>query len=625
MKGFIFVFLGFCCFGTIHAQETRQVQALPCMEPFYHGVASGDPLSDAVIIWTRVTPPDNTGAPILVKWKMGADTSMTNIVQQGSVLANPSSDYTVKVDVQGLDPDTYYYYEFMADSAKSIQGRTKTAPVNMKDSLRFAVVSCANLEAGFFNAYGIINNKNDVDAVIGLGDYIYEYETGGYSPNPNANRFFEPTHEIISLEDYRGRYSIYHLDEDLRKMHQYYPFIGIWDDHESANDSWTGGAENHDGSEGSWSQRKNYAKQAFFEWLPIRETSQTNPYQIYRKLSYGNLVDLFMLDTRLEGREEQSGTTGSTVNDPNRTLLGQNQFNWLEQAVSQSTATYKVIGQQVMMAPLEVFGTAVNGDQWDGYPAERENFFNFINTNNIDNVVVLTGDIHTSWANDLPGSGYDSGTGNGSVGVEFVTPSVTSPGADFGGGIGASAIQTFNSHMKFVDLSEHGFYILDINQQRAQADWFYVNTIDNQSLQYFWGASFFNLAGERHLHETTVVSAPRPELLAAIQPQECPRPIIEEEPNTNSLESKENITMLSVYPNPVKDEVHLQYSYSGEGSDQVIQVFDMKGNLILSQENGHKGKGTWLQSINVNELASGQYILQFKIGSDQASFSFVKQ
>ncbi len=263
------------------------ITPLDCVPPFYHNVASGDPLSDRVIIWTRVTPTDFT-LPVSVDYRVATDTGMVNVVAQGTVVTDAAVDFTVKVDATGLQPNTVYYYEFKAFGNFSPRGRTKTAPleVTSTDSLRFAVVSCANLEAGFFNAYEVIAERNDVEAILMLGDYIYEYEEGGYAPNANVDRVFDPTHEILTLDDYRLRYSVYHMDQALQKLHQNFPWICVWDDHESANDSYEFGAENHNSGEGLWIQRKAAAQTAFFEWLPIRPKAASN-FEIFRKFKSG--------------------------------------------------------------------------------------------------------------------------------------------------------------------------------------------------------------------------------------------------------------------------------------------------------------------------------------------------
>src|SRR6218665_1248991 len=499
--------LSLLSFISFSQEHTLRLQG--CLKPFYHGVASGDPLPNNVIIWTRVTP-DSTqiDQTIVVTWRVATDTGMTNIVQTGVVLTDSSADFTVKVDVPGLSPNTFYFYEFQTGSYLSPTGRTRTTPVgNAVDSLRFALTSCANFEAGYFNVYGSLLQRSDFDAVIALGDYIYEYETGGYSPNPAAGRQWSPANEIVTLADYRMRYSSYKLDEDLQRLHQQFPFIIVYDDHEFANDAWMNGAENHQVSEGLWSSRKAMAQKAFFEWLPVRQTGTTNPYQIYRSIKYGDLAELIMLDTRIQGRDVQAGTTGATVTSSSRQLLGTTQYNWLTTRLDSCTAKWKILGQQVMMAPLKVFGIAFNGDQWDGYPAERDRVYNYVLNNNISNMGVITGDIHSSWANDLPTSTYNGSTGAGSAGVEFVTPSVTSPGISVP--LGATAIQAANSHIKYCDLSSHGYVIMDINKNRTQADWYNVSTIDTQTPSFSYARSFYVSDLQRHLIPGAAAAIPR--------------------------------------------------------------------------------------------------------------------
>jgi alkaline phosphatase D len=549
---------------------------------------------------------------------MATDTSMSNVVNQGSVLTDQSKDYTVKADVTGLDPDTYYYYEFKAFNTYSIRGRTKTAPLGNTDSLRFAVVSCANLEAGYFNVYKVLKERNDIDAVLALGDYIYEYESGGYSPNPTANRTWLPANEITTLSDYRTRYSTYHLDEDLRRLHQQVPFIVVWDDHESANDSYKDGAENHNAGEGVWAQRKAYAQQAFFEWLPIRESGDVNdPYRIFREIQYGNLVEFVMLDTRLHGREVQAGTSGATVTDPNRQMLGNDQFTWLGTRLSNTTAQWKVLGQQVMMAPLEVFGVAVNGDQWDGYPAERDRVINYIMNNNIKDVVVITGDIHSSWANDIPTSTYNSSNGAGSAGVEFVAPSVTSPGINLG--VGAALIQAANGHMKYVDLSQHGFIILDVTQGRMQADWYYVNTIDNSSSSFSWAVSFYVNHLERFLHESNAASVPRAGMTDVIMAPDCPRI----ESQSPSAVEEELAVVLGFYPNPVQNVLTVQF-YNPDPNECTMQIVSIDGKVFQSEKLNF-GQSVWTGSKDVSFLAPGVYFLQIQTSKGVVSKKFIKE
>jgi alkaline phosphatase D len=603
------------------AQISRQVSLEPCMEPFYHGVASGDPMSDRVIIWTRVTPDSaSSGNPINVTWRVATDTSMQNIITSGSIITDPSVDYTVKIDVTGLQPASFYFYEFTALGKNSIVGRTRTAPSGNADSLRFAVVSCANYEAGFFNVYKVIKNKNDVDAVIALGDYIYEYATGGYAPNATANRSWEPANEIITLTDYRTRYSHYHLDEDLRKLHQQFPFIIVWDDHESANDAWMDGAQNHQSNEGSWTVRKSNSKQAFFEWLPIRQTGpQTDPYQIFRNIVYGDLLELIMLDTRLHGREEQAGTSGSTVTDPNRQMLGTDQFTWLGNRLSNTSARWKILAQQVMMAPLKVAGVAINGDQWDGYPAERTRVYNHIINNSISNMVVLTGDIHSSWANDLPTASYNSATGAGSVGVEFVTPSVTSPGLNIAGG--ASLVQFQNNHIKFCNLNEHGYVLLDVNKNRTQSDWFFVNTIDQPSSNFTHARSHYVNNNERFIRNVGAASFPRPGL-NFMQAPVCPRVITP--PPSGIVNNEEKLVIIGLYPNPVSDFITIQY-FNNNTANVTIEIFDMNGKSVAQYNDGSRPEGLFSATIPTYNLAAGNYILMLQTADGKSYRKFIKQ
>ncbi len=566
------------------------ITPLDCVAPFYHGVASGEPLTDAVIIWTRVTP-ENFNMPLPVEYKMATDSLMQNVVASGSVLTNANKDFTVKVDVTGLTPDTYYYYEFTALEANSPRGRTKTAPEEGVDSLRFAVVSCANLEAGYFNVYEAITQRNDIEAVLMLGDYIYEYEEGGYSPNGSVDRVFDPTDEIVELADYRLRYSVYHMDRSLQKCHQNYPWICVWDDHESANDSYENGAENHNSGEGFWSDRKLAAQQAYFEWLPIREKAPGN-FEIFRKFEYGGLMDLIMVDTRLHGRQEQ----GVNENDPNRTMLGQDQYNWLTNQLSSSNAQWKVLGNQVIFAPINIFGSPLNGDAWDGYPAERQRVLDHITTNSIENFVVLTGDVHTSW-------GLDIKNGSTNVGVEYVTPSVTSPGVPVNvGGI----LQIENPHIKYVELTKHGYILLDVNSQRIQGDWFYVNTIDvfNDASET-WGTSYYASSGSMQLTQTSTVALPGSRYNVELAPL-CPR-IYENSASLDALEP----AIVGIYPNPAADYLAIQYAPLNS-SEHTLTLYSSEGKEVLKKVYSPNYGTAGIITISVSQLPAGNYFLQLK-------------
>lgn len=582
----------------------KRLQLDTALAPFYHGVASGDPLSDAVIIWTRVTSEDTTLNALDVHWEMATDTGFTNIVDSGTVSTGAVKDYTVKVDVTGLEPFSWYYYRFKYDSAYSVTGRTKTAPDSLVCQLRFGIVSCSDYQNGYFNAYGSLAGRNDLDAVIHLGDYIYEYGT-----NSSINRGHEPPNEIVSLSDYRGRFSHYRLDKDLRAVHQMQPFITIWDDHETANNSWVGGAQNHSpGSEGTWADRVQNAMTAYFEWMPIRDPSGSNPFQGYRKIDYGDLADIYVLDTRLDGRDEESSNS-SVINDPNRTLIGPDQMNWLLNGLSDSTSQWKIIAQQIMMAPLQLGSTPLNPDQWDGYPADRNKIYDHIQNNDIDNVVVLTGDIHTAWANNLSHN-------NEPVAVEFVTTSVTSSSGNLP--IGESTITSILPHVQFVELQDKGYYILDVKTDTAQADFYFVNTIATEDTTTSFRTGWFATCGNPVLQEGTQTFRTDATNCVGCSAQDTTNNPTDTTQNPTAIPIAESsgqtdkLLIIGAYPNPFNDELVIQY-HSGNTSKLELQVIDLMGKVVLEQGLENTG-GINYTKISGRGLPAGHYILTLTDG-----------
>ncbi|MFM1874872.1 MAG: hypothetical protein RL266_609 [Bacteroidota bacterium] len=565
----------------------------PALAPFYHGVASGDPLPNAVIIWTRITL--NETDPVTVNWRMATDTLFNNVVANGTAVTDSTSDWTIKVDVTGLTADTWYYYDFEHNGTHSLIGRTRTAPVGGVDHLRFGVVSCQSYENGYYHAYRDMVNRNDIDCILHLGDYIYEYATGGLSAGIQG-RTVEPETEIITLSDYRTRYSHYKLDPDLRDAHQQYPFICVWDDHETANNSYSDGAENHtEGSEGFWVDRKAYGIQANMEWLPIRRPDENNFEREYRDFSFGDLADLNMLDTRLYDRDEQGAG-----NENLRSMMGYEQRHWLYDNMTSSTAKWKLLGQQVMMAPLTAFGIVVNDDQWDGYPAERDSLYDLVTSNNIDNMVVLTGDIHTSWANDLPGDNYVANTGAGSVGVEFVVTSVSTTSSPIN--IGINIIQLANPHMKFIDLAQKGYLILDLTHDKAQSDWFFVSSITQPEFTSSWGAGFYTNDGDNHLSEASApaVAGPYPPLAPLFNPD-----------STVGLDDVDTPIILSAYPNPFQDRFVVQFNLFGS-SPVSVELTDMSGRTIIRKDLGTQRSGLHYLEIEAASAVSGMYIVSIE-------------
>jgi alkaline phosphatase D len=540
----------------------------PALKPFYHGVASGDPLEDGFIIWTRYTPEQNQKL-VPVKWEVAADPMMQNVVAKGTAFATESSDFTVKVDVRGLQSGKTYYYQFRKGNEFSLVGKAKTAPTAGVESIKFAVVSCSNYEWGYFSGYGKIAERTDLDAVIHLGDYTYEYaDNASYSsPQIRDERVVFPAGETISLDDYRARYATYRLDPNLRRAHQQHPFIVVWDDHESANDAWKGGAENHQPDEGDWETRKAVAKQAYFEWQPIREENG----EIYRTLSYGPLLDLIMLDTRLAGRDQQPifpldnpelGLLQAL--DPTRSMLGAEQKAWLIEELDNSTAQWKVIGNQVIFSEFNIgFAGPIQGttyaglevlflDIWDGYRAERSELIDLFA--GIDDIVIITGDFHSSFAwevvdfpADFPFSlpAYDPATGAGAVAVEFATPSISAANFDenlddMGSPPGTSdffefiinkpidaagnfnpAGFNFNPHMAYADLDQHGYMVLTVTESSVQADYFYLADILVAETMEAWGAGLFAASGNPDLNFAATAAAPK-----LIQDQPAPAQVI---------------------------------------------------------------------------------------------------
>lgn len=472
---------------------------------FEHGVASGDPLSDGVVIWTRVSP-EVTTEPVEVWWEMALDEGFLDRTAQGTFVTDASRDFTVKVDVPGLVWGRNYYFRFALQGRFSPVGRTRLAPLpNEASKLRFGVCSCANYGFGFFYGYRHMAARGDLDAVLHLGDYFYEYGNGNY-PNPDDQlRTLEPPTETISLDDYRTRYALYRRDPDLQECHRQHPFIVVWDDHESANNAWMNGAENHDPeTEGSWEDRLAAARQAFFEWIPIRDNPER---ELYRSLRYGDLADIIMLDTRIEGREEQFPSVVFVEDEPGLPdrIISAEQESWLQDQITNSTAKWKIVGSQVVMS-LWQFGlddgstATVNSDQWNGYRG-RERLMGFLRDNGVVNTVVVTGDVHSSWAMEVTvgDDSYDPETREGAVAVEFVAPGITSPSE-----LPQSLIDSFREespHIRYAESNRKGYFVLDVQPEKVQADWYLLDGIGPGEGEETLDASWAVFDGQNYLME----------------------------------------------------------------------------------------------------------------------------
>ena len=451
---------------------------------FRHGVASGDPLPRSVVLWTRWSPPAavvaadiGTGrfpAPVNVDWLVALDPDLSGVVARGTATTGPECDHTVKVDAGGLEPATAYWYRFAKGDQTSPVGRTLTAPAEgaVVDSLRLGLVSCASYAAGWFHAYRQLARR-DVDLVVHVGDYLYE---DGRPAARGPRR--HPAARAVTIEGYRARHALYKSDPDLQAMHARHPMAAVWDDHELAGGAWSGGAHEHDDDrDGPWAVRRADALQAYWEWMPVRPPDPADPGLIYRMLRWGDLADLAMLDTRLVGRDKPVGGARGValrLRDRGRTILGDTQRRWLEAEMAASTARWRLLGNQVMLAPSPLVAGRflLNPGQWDGYPQDRDWLYRVLAAAG-GNAAVLSGDIHSSWAHDLP------------VGAEFVAPSVSSPsfahilvpGGRLGQAASERAFRWQYRHVRMVELGQHGYVVVEVTPERVQADWWHLDSV----------------------------------------------------------------------------------------------------------------------------------------------------
>ncbi|WP_029799766.1 alkaline phosphatase D family protein, partial [Vibrio parahaemolyticus] len=505
---------------------------------FEHGVASGDPTQTQVIIWTRVT---TAASYVDVTWQVASDVEFSNVVQSGVFTTDTGRDFTVKVDVQNLNANSQYYYRFIVGEMMSEVGQTQTLPEDGVEKASMAVVSCANYPAGYFHVYREILNQHEqspFDVVLHLGDYIYEYGAGGYASEDAAALGREPSKgtECITLDDYRKRYAQYRQDADLQALHAKLPMIAVWDDHELANDTWKNGAENHQDDEGRFIDRRAAAAAAWTEWLPVRENTFSNML-IYRQFSFGNLVNLMMLDTRLVGRDkpldyfslsaptmEAIGGLVAQSRSADRELLGTEQLAWLMKEFNTHDAKWNVLGQQVLMSRMELpssvmtamfqlftsteekkteallaVNTAITGyladpsadpislpynlDAWDGYYVEREKVYQLAKASS-GNFVCLAGDTHNAWASEL------KDVSNNPIGVEFATSSVSSPGLEEYLALDPVAIAQMEytlphlvSELQWADIKQRGFMRVTFTADAAQSTWYLVSTIKDKKYQ----------------------------------------------------------------------------------------------------------------------------------------------
>lgn len=488
---------------------------------FTHGVASGDPLPEGVMLWTRFVPSNGRR----IAWEISETESFAGVARRGEAVASAANDFCVKVDVQGLAPGRGYFYRFLSASGPSVTGQTRTAPAaGSTESLHAALFSCANFAFGYFHAYGHAAPREDVDLVLHVGDYIYEYERGQYpsAREAIAERVLEPAHETVSLADYYQRYATYHTDPDLLELRRLKPISAVWDDHEIANDAAARGAQNHQAAEGSYADRVTAASKAYFDWMPIRRPTARGA-RLYRALDWGAVARIILLDTRFIGRDRQldyrtalagrlsqggaeaaaaiGAFTDTVLSDPHRTLLGAEQEHWVERALSGSKRrgqTWQIIAQQVPLTeqrfpaglsrllPGDVhantrrwitsgeevgaLGLGWNLDSWGGYPAARTRLLQACAAH-ANNAIVLGGDSHNCWLNNLAAP-----AGGRLAAIEFAGGSVSSPGfertlSNARPGEREAMMLSANPELAWCDATRRGYATLRFTRAACEAEW----------------------------------------------------------------------------------------------------------------------------------------------------------
>ena len=463
--------------------------------PFTLGVASGDPQADRVILWTRLAPKPLQGGgmpnqAVRVQWKVATDPQMQQVVRRGTAIALPELAHSVHVDVTRLEANRFYWYQFQVGDYQSAIARTKTTPTadSAVDESRFAFASCQDWENGYYVAQQHLS-REELDLVVFLGDYIYE----GAS-NPKAVRQHQGE-ECLSLEDYRNRYAQYKGDPDLQAAHHRFPWIVTWDDHEVDNNYAQLISEDNQSLE-TFRGRRAAAYQAYYEHMPVRlELEKGQAMKLYRSFSLGNLGKLMVLDTRQYRGDQPCGDGAKPrcedASDEKATLLGTEQEEWLMTQLSESSARWNVIAQQIMMAQYDLDPRPQQGrfnmDQWDGYLKARNRLMNLLYNDQISNPVVITGDLHSSWVNDLKLDFEDSQSPI--IGTEFVGTSVSSQFPEEY----IAAVQLArkaNPHVKFFEGSKHGYVRCTLTPEYFKSDYRVVSSILDQQASIETLASF---------------------------------------------------------------------------------------------------------------------------------------
>ena len=494
---------------------------------FRHGVASGDPTSRRVVIWTRVSGASGS-TPVPVRWRILEDPS-GRPAGNGQSLARPETDWTVSVDIGGLRADTRFVYDFEVAGEKSDQGQTRTLPDDDAISVRFGQVSCAKYNAGHFNGYARLAQRHDLQFILHLGDWIYEASQSppaSQTASPDIGRPFEPLHECRTLDDYRLRYAQYRRDPDVQAISAAHPMIATVHDHEFADGAWRDGATEHrPDRDGPWAARRAAAFRAREEWLPIRRPDFSDPERVFRSVRIGSLAELFLIDARTR-RDEPLPPPDSLRAD--RSALGPDQRAWLQAALAGATARWRLIGNPSVMSRtwndalpefvrralvrvklIDVVGSGPDHDQWDGYPVERRELLGWIGDLPVANTVVLSGGVHVGMAAELA-----EDPGMPPVAVEFVNASLTGQNLDDRMGWAPrteslaieAALLAGMPNLRYADLDSHGYSIVDLDQDRLRFEWWTVDALDQRVPGQALAASMAVRHGEpRLVDEATLV------------------------------------------------------------------------------------------------------------------------
>lgn len=599
----LYTFLISCLIGTaLFAQLPPNIYTDATYAPFLYGVASFDPTDNQVIIWTHITPTSSGQTSITLRWEVATDTSFLNVVQSGTLVTDATQDWTASVDVSNLNAYTTYYYRFQAPNGNyTRKGRTRTAPsasgLSNVHHLRMAVASCSSIFSGFFNSYQQIAQRLDLDVVLHLGDYLYDFvdpdeEIRVPQPYPSSP---------ATKQEWRARHQYYLMDPDLRLARQMHPWIVTWDNHDT----------DYNGSTAQAAE----SREAFLEYVPMRLITPSDTKKIYRKFSYGSLVDIFMVDILLY-RNVDNLPSG----DPS--ILGTTQYNWLTTELQNSTAKWKLVGNQKMMcgwsvANIPTFfpvtignGSVLDTKSWDGFDAARDRLLDFIEQNNIDNVMILSGDAHVSMASDLhqapTGSGYNGNTGNGSVAVEFLPTSITRGNFDEMGYPAwvVTAVEgymsTANPNQVFSNIVEHGYGILDLQSDSVIAEFWYMDILNASTNQTFETGLLLKDA-ENHWHRTNRTTPTNPKDYT---------PTIT---GTKRIETPATAAQLSVFPNPSDGQFSIMFELNKteELSIDIVEVATgklVKTVLKQSFEANEKQKIT----LDLRNLPAGSYYLCLK-------------